>query len=179
MEPQTTTFSWSLGTLHVGTYNGNLVNSAGVLSPGASPGKTTITGTYTQQSAAALQIELAGTTSGTQYDFVNITGTGNSTLGGTLQLSLLSGFLPAPTDTFTILSTAGNLLGSFTNVQSGGRLTTTDGLGSFRVSYGAGSSFSAKQVVLSNFVAVPEPSTLALVGLLLGAIAPARSKRHS
>jgi fibronectin-binding autotransporter adhesin len=174
-----TNFNWTSGTLHVGTFNGDLVNSAGVLSPGASPGKTTITGTYTQLSNASLQIELAGTTSGTQYDFVNISGTGNSTLGGALQLSLLNGFLPSPSDTFTVLSAAGNLLGSFSNVPSGSRLATSDGLGSFLVSYGAGSSFNAKQVVLSNFVAVPEPSTLAMVCLLLGSIASSRSRLHS
>jgi hypothetical protein len=125
-----------------------------------------------------MQIELAGTTSGTAYDFVNITGTGNSSLGGTLQLSLLSNFLPSPTDTFTILSTAGNLLGSFTNVPNGGRLTTTDGLGSFRVSYGANSSFNAKQVVLSNFAAVPEPSTITLLVLLLAKFTWSRSRHH-
>src|SRR5262249_8408520 len=79
-----TLFSWTSGTLHVGTFGASLVNSAGVLAPGQSPGKTTINGTYTQQASATLQIEIAGTTSGTQYDFVSIGGTGNSTLGGTL-----------------------------------------------------------------------------------------------
>jgi hypothetical protein len=171
-------FNWTSGTLHVGTYGGNLVNSAGVLSPGQSPGKTTINGTYTQQSAATLQIELAGTTSGTQFDFVNVTGIGNSTLGGSLQLSLLNNFVPAPTDTFTILSAAGNLLGSFANVTSGHRLTTTDGQGSFLVWYGTGSSFNPKQIVLLNFLAVPEPTTIALAALFVGAIASAWPSRH-
>ncbi|HEY3392567.1 MAG TPA: hypothetical protein VGK58_07660 [Lacipirellulaceae bacterium] len=40
-------FNWTAGTLHVGRYNGNLINSAGVLAPGQSAGSTTITGNYT------------------------------------------------------------------------------------------------------------------------------------
>ncbi|MBA3480592.1 MAG: hypothetical protein H0T51_02150, partial [Pirellulales bacterium] len=53
-------FQWTSGTLHVGTFNGNLVNSSGTLAPGHSAGNTTINGNYTQQSGGALEIEIGG-----------------------------------------------------------------------------------------------------------------------
>jgi hypothetical protein len=66
--------------------------------------------------------------------------------------------------TFTVV-TSSSLNGAFANVPDTGlRLFTTDGLGSFQVNYGADSLFAANSVVLSNFVAVPEPSTYALLG---------------
>lgn len=170
-------FSWMSGLLHVGTYSGSLTNFAGILSPGQSPGQTTITGSYTQQSGATLQMEIGGTTPTTQYDFVSV---GSATLGGTLQVSLLNGFLPAPTDTFTILgvtSSGGSLTGSFSNVGNGKRLATADGAGSFLVYFGTGSIYNAKQVVLTGFQPVPEPSAEALVGACALAILFARRKQ--
>lgn len=152
-------FNWTSGTLHVGTYNGNLTNSAGVLAPGMSPGKTTVTGNYMQQVSGSLQIEVGGTVSATQYDLLSVTG--NVTLGGQLELRMLNGFLPVATDTFTVLTVGGTLSGAFSNVASGQRLATTDGLGSFLVMY----SSSSKKVVLSAFEPVPEPDVIALVAL--------------
>lgn len=142
-------FNWTSGTLHLGIILGNLTNSAGVLAPGQSAGKTAIAGNYVQQSGGALQIEVGGLTSATQYDTLSVTGT--TTLGGTLQLSLLNGFVPTPASTFTVLSSTGNLTGSFSNILNARRLLTSDGLGTFLVSYGAGSAFNVKQVVLSSF----------------------------
>ena len=49
--------------------------------------------------------------------------------------------------------------GAFTNAPNGQRVLTSDGFGSFQVNYGT------TNVVLSNFVAVPEPSTFVLMGL--------------
>lgn len=152
-------FNWTTGTLHVGTYNGNLTNSAGVLAPGLSPGKTTVTGNYSQQAGGSLQIEVGGTVSATQYDLLSVTG--NVTIGGQLELRMLNGFLPVATDTFTVLTVGGTLSGAFSNVASGQRLATTDGLGSFLVSY----SSCSKKVVLSAFELVPEPDVIALVAL--------------
>jgi hypothetical protein len=64
-------------------------------------------------------------------------------------------------------------------VDSRGRtaVATADGLGTFKVNYGSGSAFAAKQVVLSNFVAVPEPSTWALLITGLGVAAYTRLRR--
>jgi hypothetical protein len=57
-----------------------------------------------------------------------------------------------------------NLTGTFANVVSGGRLPTSDGLGSFIVHYGPGSSFGPKSIVLSDY-------TSAASGLVLGQFA--------
>jgi hypothetical protein len=67
------------------------------------------------------------------------------TLGGNLVVSLINGFTPASSDTFTILTTQTMLAGAFSNVASGGRLTTADGNSSFVVTY------SGNNVVLSQF----------------------------
>ncbi|MBA3484003.1 MAG: hypothetical protein H0T51_19540 [Pirellulales bacterium] len=75
----------------------------------------------------------------------------NAFLGGNLQLALLNGFVPSAANTFTVVEAMGNLFGSFANVASGQRLTTSEGLGSFVVHYGAGSPFDPKQIVLSAF----------------------------
>ena len=45
------------------------------------------------------------------------------------------------------------ITGSFANVSSGARLNTSDGLGSFLVSYGSGTT-SPNTVVLSDFIAI-------------------------
>jgi hypothetical protein len=59
---------------------------------------------------------------------------------------------------------ANNVNGAFTNVAAGQRISTTDNFGSFQVNYGTNSTFGSGNVVLSNFVPVPEPSTWQLLG---------------
>lgn len=142
-------FQWTSGTLHVGIYHGSLTNpNAGVLAPGNSAGKTTVTSNYTQQAGATLQIEIGGTSAGNTYDLVNVSGA--TSLGGQLQLALLSGFDPSAADVFTVLQTTA-ISGAFSNAANGQRLTTTDGLASFIVNYGPGSPFHVTELVLSDF----------------------------
>ena len=143
------TFQWTSGTLHVGTFEGSLVNpSDGTLAPGQSAGTTTIIGNYTQLDGATLEIEIGGLVLGTQYDFVSVTGA--AFMDGELDLTLTGGFIPNSSQTF-VIANANNLLGDFDNADNGQRLTTSDGLGSFLVNYGAGSLFNPNQVVLSAF----------------------------
>lgn len=142
-------FDWTSGTLHVVTFNGNIVNQGGTLAPGHSAGSTTITGTYTQQAGASLAIDIGGTTPASGYDQVNVAG--SAILGGELQLAMLNGFLPGAGDTFTILNSMGLNVGVFSNIATGQRLATTDGLGSFLVHYGPGSAFNQNQVILTAF----------------------------
>jgi hypothetical protein len=79
----------------------------------------------------------------------------------------------AATDIFTLLTADDILAGAFGNVASGSRLDTGDGFGTFLVHYGAGSSFGANNLVLTDFrssrVAVPEPTPIFLLvpGLLV------------
>ncbi|MDO9084960.1 MAG: hypothetical protein Q7U53_02030 [Anaerolineaceae bacterium] len=86
-----------------GTLDSNLVN-AGTVSPGTSPGIITVDGDYTQDSSGTLEIELDGTTPGSGYDQLVVTGA--ATLGGSLDVSLIPGFSPIAGQSFTIMTYA-------------------------------------------------------------------------
>jgi hypothetical protein len=151
------------------TLDASAVTAAGLVSPGNSPGKINISGDFNLLNTSVLLIELAGTPSGVAYDIINVSG--NVTLGGArLDLQLLDDFQNhvQPNNTFAVVlagtgGTGGQLSGTFGNIANGQRLTTLDGLGSFQVNYGPNSIFSPNSVVLSNFAAVPEPSTWVLM----------------
>ena len=83
-----------------GKIEADILNEAGLLSPGFSPGTLTIDGDYTQGPDGRLLMEIAGWQPG-QYDVLNITGT--AYLDGLLEISLLDGFMPQVGDTFDIL----------------------------------------------------------------------------
>lgn len=83
------------------TLNASVNNSGGRVRPGNSTGILTITGNYTQGSAGILEIGVAGTSPGMQYDRLVVNGTAN--LGGTVQIVLLSGFVPASGAQFTFV----------------------------------------------------------------------------
>jgi Secretion system C-terminal sorting domain len=107
----------NFGTLKgSGKIFGSLLNS-GVLSPGNSPGKFTIVGNYTASSTAVHQIEIA---SANLYDTISIVkdvsfASGNAVLNGTLNVSLLNGFLPSSGDVYKII-TFTSATGAFTNI---------------------------------------------------------------
>ncbi|MDX2186227.1 MAG: autotransporter-associated beta strand repeat-containing protein, partial [Opitutaceae bacterium] len=86
-----------------GTIRGNLTN-AGTLAPGASPGTITINGDLTQGAGATFAVEIASATS---YDKAVVTGT--ATLGGTLTVSYLDGFVPSSNQSFKILEAEGGI----------------------------------------------------------------------
>jgi hypothetical protein len=96
-----------------GTIDGNVSNTGGTVGPGNSPGILTITGNYTQAASGKLSIEIGGTTLGSQYDRLVISG--SATLDGTLNVSLINGFLPAAADSFRVL-TYGSLTGQFATI---------------------------------------------------------------
>ncbi|MBI4622495.1 MAG: PEP-CTERM sorting domain-containing protein, partial [Verrucomicrobia bacterium] len=162
------TLNFAAGTLTgAGTVQAT-VNNSGLLSPGSSAGMLTVTGNLTLLGTSVLLIELGGTTQGTGHDFLSVGG--SVALGGALNAKFIGGFESSAQsgDTFTIL-TAGGGFGAtaFANVANGQTLFTVDGLGAFQVNYGSASAFTAltNSVVLSNFVAVPEPATWALMGI--------------
>ncbi|MEP6711712.1 MAG: T9SS type A sorting domain-containing protein [Ferruginibacter sp.] len=95
------------GTLNgSGKIQGSLLNS-GNLSPGNSPGNFTIIGNYTADNTAVHQIEIASANS---YDTISIdtdvstSASGSAVLNGTLNISLLNGFIPSLGDAFRIFS---------------------------------------------------------------------------
>ena len=78
--------------------------NAGGINPGtAGTGILKIVGNYTQAAGSALNIELGGTTPGTQYDRL-VDSAGTVSLNGALNVTLVNGFTPALGDTFTVLT---------------------------------------------------------------------------
>jgi fibronectin-binding autotransporter adhesin len=117
------TLQTGLLSLNGGSLNGNgtiagTVDNHAVVAPGASPGTLTISGDYVQASNGALDIQLGGTTPGTQYDRLAVSGT--VTLDGTLNVTTVSGFVPAVGNAFQFLT-----YGARANVTT---FATTNGL---------------------------------------------------
>ena len=140
-----------------GTLFADLVDS-GIFSPGASPGLVTINGDVTFTNTAELQFEIGGEAPGTQYDrleqVTRATDTG-TVLGGRLSVTVVDGFQVNNSHTFAIINSDRPLTGAFTNVPSGGRISTSDGSGNFQVSYAGQNA-----VTLSAFQAGPLPLQL-------------------
>jgi hypothetical protein len=98
-------------TVQNGANIGVELQNEGTLVIGASPGQISVD-EYIQAGTGILEIELAGLAPGTEYDRLNVAGV--AALGGTLDVSLLNGFMPAEGDQFLILSAAGGVSGTFT-----------------------------------------------------------------
>jgi hypothetical protein len=115
------------------------VTNAGAVAPGSSPARLTIAGALVLSNSSDLRFEIAGYTPTAQFDTMSVTGT--VLLGGKLSVSLSNNFQSLMTNgaSFTLLTSTTPLTGAFTNVASGGTLTTTDGAARFTVLY-AGSS---------------------------------------
>ncbi len=146
-------------SIAVSATSGMLANAGGNLAPGAVgyPGKTSITGNYAVTSpAAVMTLDVGGNTQASSFEsgnntYDNVSVTGTVTLSGGLAIYLTNGFEPNVNDTFDILySTASGtaISGSFTNIGTGGRITTADGLGTFLISQ------VGNAIVLSNFVSL-------------------------
>jgi hypothetical protein len=69
-----------------------------------------ISGTYTQSSTGSLNVELGGTSAGTTYDQLAVSG--SASLAGTLAVSIINGFSTSRGNTFSVLTSASNT-GSF------------------------------------------------------------------
>ncbi len=84
-----------------GTIMGNVSNLGGTVAPGSSPGVLRIVN-YTQGPTGTLALELGGIVSGTQYDVLDVTG--NTTLSGTLDVSLINSFTPTLGTVFRVMN---------------------------------------------------------------------------
>jgi hypothetical protein len=92
------------------------LQSSGIITPADSAttaGALTITGNYKQNAGGVLDIAIGGTTAGTNYDQLKVSGT--ATVGGTLNLSRLGSFVPTIGTQFDIL-TGGTVTGTFSTV---------------------------------------------------------------
>jgi uncharacterized repeat protein (TIGR01451 family) len=147
------------GTLGgTGTINNTVtVNSGGTLSPGTSPAILNM-GSVTLTSGSTLTIELNGTTVGTQYDQVNVTGT--VSLGGAT-LNVVLGFVPSAGQVFTIINNdlADAVTGMFAGLAEG--TTFTAGGHQFKISYVGGTN--------SNDVTLTAADATSTIGKAFGA----------
>jgi hypothetical protein len=163
------TFSFVGGTLSVDELQGDLTNTGGLLSPGNSPGLTAITGDYDQQIAGALLIELAGLNAVSEYDQVQVGGT--ATLGGTLDVDLLYGYVPVLGDSYDILL-AEVVAGTF-----GTTLLPTLGPGlAWSLQYLVDAIGTTDVVRLSVQQAVPVPTAVWLFSSALAALGLAKRR---
>ncbi|MFN8245888.1 MAG: MopE-related protein [Ferruginibacter sp.] len=96
-----------------GTFSSDVaLNNSATVVPGSSPGILTVAGNYTQ-GAAALDIEIGGTTPGTGHDRLVVTGA--ASISGTLNATEVNGFSPQSFTSIDIL-TASSVTGTFSQV---------------------------------------------------------------
>jgi hypothetical protein len=97
-----------------GTASGAVKNTGGTVKPGASPGKLTLGGNYTQGSGGTLEAEISGTGQGTEHDWLAVGG--NASLDGTLAVVSDPAFTSSGTDTFAVLTAGGSVTGTFASL---------------------------------------------------------------
>jgi hypothetical protein len=98
------------------TLTGSFDITGGTINPGdgvKKAGKLNISGTYTQSGSGILNIDLDGTTAGTNYDVLDISGA--ATLGGTLDVDAIGTYKPTAGQQYDILD-YGSVSGAFTTV---------------------------------------------------------------
>jgi hypothetical protein len=124
------------------------VTNSGAIDPGASAGRLDISGALVLSNSSVLRLELGGSTPATQFDFLSVTG--SVTLGGSLAVSLINNFQSTMTNgaSFAVLIAGSPFAGSFTNIVSGGQLTTTDGYARFTVLYAGSPALYLNNLVI-------------------------------
>jgi len=147
-----------------GTVNANLSNGGQVIPGGTgSAGLLIINGNYTQTASGALNVELGGTTAGSQYARVTVSGT--ASLGGTLNVIVVNNFHPAVGNTFQIL-TFGSSSGNFTTYNG---LSLGGGVFLDPVFNASSLTLQADQVAISGAPAFPlEGIPITLTGSVTG-----------
>ena len=105
---------------------------------------------FRQHADSRLEFDLGGATAapvpGVNHDAILAQ---YANLDGELHVTILSD--PDPAAEYIVLESVTNIVGSFTNVASGGDLEEEEGRGMFTVYYGLGSPYPADQVVVTNF----------------------------
>ena len=95
----------------VGTLDNVVIT--GTDAPGFSPA-TVVRGSVAYD--GTLQIEIGGASPGSFDQINHVLGAGTATLGGTLDIDLLGGFIPTPGSSFQFITAAGGISGTFANV---------------------------------------------------------------
>lgn len=144
------------GTLSgIGSFTaGDLNINGATLAPGTSPGTLNIVGNLNLGSTSTTLIELGGTSQGSNYDFIDVTG--DVALDGTLNVSMFGGFTGLVGNQFDIISSGtNNMTGAFANTILPASYSVSSGI------VGAGSLFrlgltSVPVVVTNNIVPTDE-----------------------
>lgn len=163
-------FNFTGGTLHAGTIDftgSTFINNGGRLSPGTSPGLTTILGNYVQTAAGTYEIELGGYTPVTQHDQVHVTGT--ATLDGWLDISLINSFQPALGDKFNVLIADLGIIDQGLDLRFASPANPW-----FRYDIISGGG----TVQILQLTAVPEPGAFALLAIGAGGLALSALRRR-
>jgi autotransporter-associated beta strand protein len=151
----------AVGTLGgTGIIGGDTVIS-GALAPGNGVGTLTFITNLTLNSGSSTNIELGGLAPGA-FDSLSVDST--LTYGGTLSLSLVNGFTPQIGDTFEIFRDFNAFFGSFSSVT----FSDPSIVGQFAPSSGT-----------LSVVAIPEPSSILLVGIGVFVFVRRRKRTHS
>ena len=150
-----------------GSILGSVTNS-GTIAPGNSAGLITVSGALTLLNSSVLNMELAGTNSGS---LDQLFASGALTANGTLNVLLIDGFVPTAGDVFKLFD-YGSVFGAFsvTNLPVGYTWDTSHLL--------ADPSDPLHGDLLFGVAPIPEPSTWALIGIGLAAL-PLRRRRRS
>ncbi|WP_395735347.1 hypothetical protein [Prosthecobacter sp.] len=112
----------AVGTLAFTNYNGgNQLTNDGVVTVGSSVASWSMAWDFVQSSAGRLNLDVGGLAAGTQFDQVAFTG--SVTLGGTLNVTLINGFVPAHGSTFSVLTYPSHT-GTFATFTAPGALFT-------------------------------------------------------
>ena len=138
------------------------VNSGAFVTPGISPGILTVNGDYTQ--AGQYTAEIAGTTAGSQYDQIGVTGAVDIS-GGSL-VTLFSGAGYSMGNLLYILLNDGTdaITGNYSGFSQGDVVASYGGF-DWQISYFAdstGNTFTGGNDIA--LMAIPEPNAAALVG---------------
>lgn len=98
---------------------GNVTNNGAYISPGHSAGAISVIGNFAQGANGTLVVEDGGAYPD-QYDHLGVSG--SATLGGTLDIRTINGYVPDKADTFSPLAFASSS-GSFNTVSSNASVT--------------------------------------------------------
>lgn len=143
-----------------GGSGGGLIQLGGTIRPGNSPGVMAYENDVQFTGSSYLELELGGLNPGTQHD--QITSTMSVTLDGTIELTLINGFVPQLGDSFELVvadSIADNGVGYVLPALSGGR--------SFEMTL----NLAAGSMDVLSATVVPEPTTILLLLVAAGMLA--------
>ena len=161
------------GTINIGT--GKTVTVAGNLTPGNSPGLTSVIGGLALESSTATTMELATLSGVAGTDFDSISATEMLSYAGALSIVSYGGFNINQTGSYDLFDFA-SYAGNFDSVSVGGFGLTFDTIKTWAGTSGGNSyTFALDTGVLS--IAVPEPATWALLAFSLTTVIVMRRRR--